>query len=1092
MAYQPEQREMIIRTIAHLEHILPGQAPIKDFVHHNTLHGYQHLHFTDAVSAAERHSGAKGFLPERRYREFFQQGRINKSDIEKVLLNDPNLHSLDHLFTVDKREYRRKEIYINALIHPFEPLTGCQLGWMIEESQSLNRFQADVSDISRVTLLESAKRSEEGAITDLWQAVLERLGLEHFVLHPEALMDLSPELAESILDNQSNESYAEASSMDEPLIHIRTRKESHRQFEQLQHRVGREITLGEMLKSLTGIDILEEIRPNLVRQIANFIDQGLASWHNSARPQGFFQSWRKSAAEDLVWIFTDLPEWRDELEILPEDPIDTILVELQRMGIDNELWGSYLERLALELPGWSGMFLWRNQHPGYESSEELPVEMIDYLAVRLVLERLYAQRVCRQHWQIEANLDLLRWYFHRRRSEFLVRNQLFNKRLPEYLASRAHPLLENIPVSSEHYGDWKTMADQIWTWLQSPAAERPGGHSVYRSGWFLFRLAQHLGLSGDQIRQIDAEGIEAIITTFESLTEEVRGYIWLRAYENHYRDQLFNAILYNHAKGRWPDRKNRPASQLVFCMDDREEGFRRHLEEIAPEVETLGAAAHFGVPHNWHGLGDSSVTALTPVVYVPIHKVTEQPKPGEGAQSAQFIRRNQQQQGLQDTLIQMTRSGALVSIPVILAMAPAALGLLAGKIFAPLLTNRLIGRLKESLSGKMPTTRIQFTAEQKIEATPAENQDGFTDSEQADRLEMFLQNLGLISGFAPLIVIMGHGSNSENNPHLAAYDCGACSGRHSGPNARLFAGMANRTEVRLILSERGINIPDDCWFIGGEHNTCNEAVTWYDTDLIPENLHTHFSTLNDQINTTIGLHAQERCRRLASAPANPTPEKAHHHVAARAKDFSQARPELGHATNAAAVIGRRSMTQGTFFDRRVFLISYDASTDSDGSVLERLLLANGPVGAGINLEYYFSTVDNNHYGSGSKITHNITGLFGVMDGTTSDLKTGLPKQMIEIHEAMRLQVMVEAKITTLTEIYTRQPPLQELIGKGWLLLAAKDPETATIHIFDPDQGWQLWQEIQTDLPEVATSHSWFTGKSEPLTPAYINQECRHA
>ena len=37
----------------------------------------------------------------------------------------------------------------------------------------------------------------------------------------------------------------------------------------------------------------------------------------------------------------------------------------------------------------------------------------------------------------------------------------------------------------------------------------------------------------------------------------------------------------------------------------------------------------------------------------------------------------------------------------------------------------------------------------------------------------------------------------------------------------------------------------------------------------------------------------------------------------------------------------------------------------------------GPVGAGISLEYYFSSVDNERYGCGSKITHNLTGLFGV-------------------------------------------------------------------------------------------------------------------
>jgi uncharacterized protein YbcC (UPF0753/DUF2309 family) len=180
------------------------------------------------------------------------------------------------------------------------------------------------------------------------------------------------------------------------------------------------------------------------------------------------------------------------------------------------------------------------------------------------------------------------------------------------------------------------------------------------------------------------------------------------------------------------------------------------------------------------------------------------------------------------------------------------------------------------------------------------------------------------------------------------------------------------------------------------------------------------------------------------------------------------------------------VSQGAFFDRRVFLISYDYQTDPDGSILERLLLANGPVGAGISLEYYFSTVDNDQYGSGSKVTHNVSGLFGVMDGASSDLRTGLPRQMIEIHEAMRLQVLVEAKIDQLTEIYMRQPPLQELVGNGWILLCAKDPESESIHIFEPDLGWVEWSGKRASLPVVSRSSEWFMGHTEPLSPSRID------
>lgn len=1079
-------RSALRDTIEHFEHILPGQAPIKDFVHHNTLHGYQQQTFPEALAASQKLTGARGYQPIEDYRKYYLKGRINRQDLTAVIDDNDAFEAPTEIANLKGQNITRRDIYLTALLQPLPKLTNCQLNWQIEEREAFTRFQEDVEKEARNRLLLNADLREEEAISDLWAAVLEQLGLEDSELHPESMTDLSPDQADIMISSLYNE---DERGHDQPLVHHLARKEALKIHDQLLDRVGKDLTLRGLLKMLTGQDLLEEVRPQLVRQVGSYLDQGMTAWHSDERTKGFYTAWRHNAAQDMAWIFDDHPEWSDEMEFLPEDPLDTIIIELRRLGLEEDRWNHYLEQVALEIPGWSGMFFWRHSHPGYENSEDLPVDMIDYLAVRLVMERLYAQRICRMQWQIEASIDVLRWYFHRRRSEFLVRYTLFNAHMPEYLISRAQSLLEKSPAPPEKYHQWQLLADMIWTWQQNPATTQKKKYTVTRQGWQLFRLAQHLGLSGSQVRELNSEQTVAIFAQLKEFDEEAMGFVWLQAYERNYREEFFNAVAQNHNRGSWRERKERPVAQLTFCMDDREEGTRRHLEETNPRIETFGAAAHFNVPHLFHGSCDSHNTALTPVVTVPTHVVHETAVTGTEDRQATYSRRKDQRANLINSITHLGRRGLLETTLVTFAAAPAALVTLLGKVFISLRFARLQQSLRQMFDGQAPDTDIAITASTaKSDMSFDDPQQGFTDTEQADRVEAFLKNLGLLKGFSKLFVIMGHGSISQNNPHLAAYDCGACSGRHSGPNARVLAGFANRAEIRDMLIERGIEIPDDTHFIGGEHNTCDESVTWYDVDKIPEGHRADYEQLCRDLDQATKLHAQERCRRFASAPKDPALQAARDHIIGRSLDFSQARPELGHATNAAAIIGRRSASRGAFFDRRVFLISYDPTADDDGSVLERLLLANGPVGAGISLEYYFSTVDNDNYGSGSKITHNVVGLFGVMDGTSSDLRTGLPRQMIEIHEAMRLQVMVEAKIDLITEIYMRQPPLQELIGNGWLLVSAKDPDSEDIHIFDPAKGWVLWEGEQNKLDNVERSADYYRGQREPLPPALIAQE----
>lgn len=1052
--------------IHRLEHVLPAQAPIKDFVHHNTLHGFQHLHFRDALAAAEAATGNHGYQAPEAFRAYFKQGRIDLSDLNAALDETPELRADEPV----AGGIARRDVLLAALRFDLKPLPQAVLDWRLTEMAALARCHEDVPAQARQRLLDG--QAGEAVLTDLWRAC-------------GAATRAAP--AEPAPAHES----AEAAQLWD---RHRVKHEAEARLAGLLARFGHGLSLRGLLLRLTGRDLMDGLRPYLIRHLAAHLDLGMAAWHNPERPRGFYAAWLDSARQDPHFDFSELPGWDQVLERQPGDAVACIVQELHVLGLPDECRADYLEELAKELPGWSGMFLWRHEHPGYEG-ESTPVAMADYLAVRLVLERIHAQRIAAAHFKTEASLHGLRGYLHRHPAELLVRLALYagdgGNPLPEWLQEQGHRLVREATnhAAEEDDADWLPVARLIL----NPGGRDEGGRDLDSADrWPLFLLCQHLGLNADALARLGPDAPHALLACLADLTPQRMGWVWLLAYERHYRQQILGALAANAGRGPWKTRAARPSAQLVFCMDDREEGLRRHLEELAPGVETLGAAAHFNVPHAWRGLDDAQAVALCPVVpsvVVPAHEVRELPRESAGGDALYptHLRRRALRLGWKRRLHQGTRLGLASPLLMSLAAAPAALGVLAGKAFAPGALGRFVQRLRAGFDIPV-ATKIEISApNDSPEANPESRRLGFTDVEQADRVQTLLRNTGLTYGFAPLVVIMGHASHSQNNPHASAYNCGACAGRYSGPNARLVSAMANRPAVRALLAERGIRIPDDAWFIGSEHDTCDDIVTWYDEVLVPAGLRPALEKLKADVTQACKLHAQERCRRFMSAPLDLTPEAAWKHVTGRANDYSQARPELGHATNAAAFFGRRSLSRGAFFDRRAFLISYDPSQDPAGEVLERHLVINGAVGAGISLEYYFSSANNERYGCSTKVMHNVAGLIGVMEGASSDLRTGLPRQMIEVHEAMRLLVVVEHKLDVLTAIYQRQPAVQELVRNEWLQLVAIDPETDEIHRFVVGTGWVKWQPEGPDLPRVRRSTEWVRGQREPLPPVLIEK-----
>jgi hypothetical protein len=1078
----------LAEAVQRMEHVLPGQAPIRDFVHHNTLHGFQHLPFAAALEEAERLTGIRGYLPENEFRALHRKGRIDDADIDTVLDRHLGAAGEEILAVAGGEPVTRRQIHRLRLTVDLEPVDPARFTWLVDELEALDRFDPEVSPEARRRLMESAKRGRGEAVAsrrlvrDLWDACLERLGLgDYTASHPEDLLGHAIAHAEALYADFK----AESSGGGLSVSHRAMREEARALLAEEIDAVGREQTLRGFILKLTGQDVLDRVRPQLIRHCASHLDEGLAAWHSPDRGLGFYAAWKRSMRHGAEGGLGEVPLGHAELDALPDDPAEVVVFELEQRGIPLPYWEGYLERLALELPGWSGMMNWRAHRPLYRANRTAPVSLMDYLAVRLILDRRYLGRICSETWGIGGHIGELARYFEAHLSEFVVRHALYCGDLPEFLAATCADLVRRAGCERVDRKPWRVAADMIFSWRHAPGAGQDLRIRLHGSGWRLFKLAQHLGLSAHDVQALSASEIERLLCALDELTPAQRGYLWLCAYERHYREPLFNALASNHGRGRWATRDERPQAQIVFCMDDREEGVRRHLEELNPAVETLGAAGFFGIPMYWQGLDDAEPSALCPIVVIPSHEVREVPRPGEEAARRLHDHRRGVVRLLGRVFNQEIRRNLLSSHLLIDLVAPGvAVGLIA-KVLLPRWAATLSRWLADLWMPEVPTTLALHAADDAAPAGPEQPRPGLTDAEQADRVAAFLLNIGLTQGFAPIVVLMGHGSASRNNPHLAAYDCGACSGRHGGPNARVFAAMANRPQVREQLAQRGLVVPADTWFVGAEHNTCSEEITWFDVQDIPPLSRIGWHAFAAQLDEARRLSAQERCRRFASAPRRPSPARALRHVSARSVDFSQARPELGHATNAAALIGRRSVSRGLFLDRRVFLISYDPTRDPEGRILEGILLAAGPVGAGINLEYYFSTVNNERHGCGSKVAHNVTGLFGIMEGAASDLRTGLPRQMAEVHEAMRLQVVVEQTPEILAAIYRRQPPIRELVGNGWILLSAIDPGDGTISVFDPERGFVPWAGAATEMALCGRSTDWFEGHVEPLAPALI-------
>jgi uncharacterized protein YbcC (UPF0753/DUF2309 family) len=1007
--YSNTQRMQVRTLILLSSEIIAPYWPMRTFVHHNPLHGLEGLHFDEAVQRAEGLLGGKGYLSNELFRDYVRSGRILPHQIDAVL----KARAHDQQISLGNRNIRHFDVLRIHLL------------------QGISAPPDDVLDAM------IARRADRTVIHTL---------ADHVARVPTSAN------AEARADNERSA-------------------------------IGRHTTLAAWCDRTLGTQITEQINREMVKWCEAFLDEGHAAWSMPGREEGFYGAWKCLAAQE--WSPCGIAQSRRKIARLPAHPEDALLEHLAALGIPSDARQDYLALHLAAMPGWAGFIKWRADQVDYEWQQVYPIDLVQYLAARLWYERELVQQACREARGIDGTVDAIRGW----------------------AASEAPPEVDHTDHTALHSraASWRLLAladaleiapsvlratgpDTLKTFLEwldgFPESDHgPVWLKAFEAGYqeqLLEKLRPNLSHvpAATPVRP-QAQAVFCIDVRSESFRRHLEAvgdygtfgfagffivFIRYQAMGNHHDTDQFPVIMKAKNSVREVPRpyqsqllsRHRAGTKLLHAGHALVHDLKENVVTPYVMVESLGW--FYSLPligktvfAAWYQQWAARLRRLL-VPRVSTNLTVDKLLREEVTEMLAAEQRGQIRRALQDRFGDRDLNLSLERLEF---LRQRALDEADSGQHAP----------KGSLSSEEETAFIDvLRAEYRINHAGAFSRMeritrlGFTPTEQAFTVETALRMMGLTRNFARLVLLCGHGSTSDNNPFEAALDCGACGGNTGKSNARVLAVMANKPQVREALAKNGLSIPQDTFFIAGQHDTTTDVVELFDLEDIP---HTH---ANDLLRLSRDLEAAgrrnslERCGRFPEITSALSRGQAVRETRRRSGDWSQVRPEWGLSGNATFIIGRRALTQGADLGGRAFLHSYDYREDATGRLLEIVMTGPQVVGQWINMEHYFSTVDTEVYGSGSKIYHNVVGRFGVMSGPQSDLRTGLAWQTVmdgprPYHEPMRLFTLIEAPRDRISQIIQRHNVLRRLYDNEWVRLAALDPAEGIFYDYIPKQGW---------------------------------------
>ena len=480
--------------------------------------------------------------------------------------------------------------------------------------------------------------------------------------------------------------------------------------------------------------------------------------------------------------------------------------------------------------------------------------------------------------------------------------------------------------------------------------------------------------------------------------------------------------------------QDRPSLQAAFCIDVRSEVFRRVLESVNPQIQTIGFAGFFGLTTAHRRFASDIEELRLPVLLNPgVKSCSGTADVATADQSARIKARATRAWG-------RFKLAAVSSFAFVEATGPI-----------------YVGKL---LSDALGFNRAP------VPNDPAPRFDPVLDlTTRTKAAGTVLRAMSLTTGFARLVLLAGHGANVVNNPHASGLHCGACGGYSGEVNARLLAGLLNEPDVRAGLAIDGIEIPADTLFLAALHDTTTDQTTLYTQDHSADALQKDIAQAQTWLAAAGKLARGERALRLPRAAQESS-------VSRRSRDWAETRPEWALAGCNAFIAAPRKRTLGKNLEGRAFLHDYDWKQDKSFGVLELILTAPVVVASWISLQYFGSTVAPEVFGGGNKLLHNVTGGIGVVEGNGGLLRAGLPWQSVHngrnyVHEPLRLSVCIEAPRNAISDVLHRHANVRALFDNGWLHLFALDEEGRMAWRYAGDLQWTEMEDVEAgDMPQL--------------------------